>query len=280
MERVCARTWEWGDYIPEVWEEWLADEGGLVLVGEWAGQVVALNKITFYPDGQVWLEGMRVDPDYRRRGIAGRFLEYSLDYARRRGARVVRLGTSSTNQAVHAIVARNGMERVGMYVLRSASAQPDGPLPVELGTDRAAEVEGVLLAGPVLDHNRGLYSVDWAWQELSGPRLGELLGAGQLVGWQDADGELAAVALVALDAEDKRLWIGLVDGLPEAVGKLARTIRGYATGVGADEAAIMLPDLPWLLETFEAAGYRVGRWEGQLWIFERWLAGTEREKAA
>ncbi|MGD8597084.1 MAG: hypothetical protein PVJ26_08665, partial [Anaerolineae bacterium] len=60
MERVCARTWEWGDYIPEVWEEWLADEGGLVLVGEWAGQVVALSKITFYPDGQVWLEGMRV----------------------------------------------------------------------------------------------------------------------------------------------------------------------------------------------------------------------------
>ena len=29
VERICAHTWEWGDYIPEVWEEWLADKRGV-----------------------------------------------------------------------------------------------------------------------------------------------------------------------------------------------------------------------------------------------------------
>ena len=37
MERVCAHTWEWGDYIPEVRDDWLADERGAVLVGELGG---------------------------------------------------------------------------------------------------------------------------------------------------------------------------------------------------------------------------------------------------
>lgn len=277
MERVCAHTWDWGDYVPEVWEDWLADEAGLVLVGEWAGRVVALSKITFHSNGQVWLEGMRVEPDYRRRGIAGRFLEYSIDYARHAGARVVRLGTSSSNQAVHAIAARNGMVRVGTYALRSAGARPEGPAPVRLGLDRVAEVHAVLRAGPVFHHGRGLYSVDWAWQELSDRRLEELLAAEQVIGWQAAGETLEAVAVLAVDAEDGRLWIGLVDGTVEGVGQLARASRRVAFEIGAEKAAIMLPDLPWLMEVFEAAGYQVGDWEGQLWIFELRLAGPAPE---
>jgi hypothetical protein len=50
--------------------------------------------------------------------------------------------------------------------------------------------------------------------------------------------------------------------------------------MGADEAAIMLPDLPWLREAFESTGYCAGRWEGQLWIFERWLTTTATAGAA
>jgi hypothetical protein len=41
MERICVQTWEWGDYIPEVWDDWLADEQGLPIVCELEGRVVA-----------------------------------------------------------------------------------------------------------------------------------------------------------------------------------------------------------------------------------------------
>ena len=75
IERICAHTWEWGDYIPEVWDDWLAegDRGeGHALVGEVEGFVVALSKVTLQTPDQVWLEGMRVDPDCRQRhGVAG-----------------------------------------------------------------------------------------------------------------------------------------------------------------------------------------------------------------
>src|SRR5215468_5486230 len=38
----CAHTWDWGDYIPQVWDEWLADPSGCLLVAILADRPVAL----------------------------------------------------------------------------------------------------------------------------------------------------------------------------------------------------------------------------------------------
>ena len=102
MEAICAHTWEWGDYLPEVWDDWLADAarsraeggGGALIVGEWAGRVVALSKITWQPRDQVWLEGMRVDPDYRRRGFAKAVVSACVRELARRGVRYAYIGSA------------------------------------------------------------------------------------------------------------------------------------------------------------------------------------------
>ena len=182
MQRICAHTWDWGDYVPEAWDMWLADEGGGLTVGEIGGRVIAVSKATFQPGGQVWLEGMRVDPNYRQRGVAGRFLEYNLAEARRRGARVVRLGTGGDNTPVHKMMARAGMERIGVYVLWLAEPLPGGPRPTILAENHATLVQSFLAGSPVLVHTRGLYSFDWAWTELSTGRVAQLLAAGQMAG--------------------------------------------------------------------------------------------------
>jgi GNAT superfamily N-acetyltransferase len=271
MERICTQTWDWGDYVPQVWDDWLADEQGSVLVGEAEGQVVALSKITFQTPDQVWLEGMRVDPEFRRRGIAGQFLRYSLDHVHDEGARVVRLGTGSGNMPVHIITARAGMERIGSYVLRTAEPLPDGPEPTVLAPDQAVQVSVFLQKSPVLAHSHGLYSMDWAWQELSGERMVRFLRDGQVAAQLAPDGSLVALAILRFEPDDDELWIGLADGQSDAVSTLATDIRVYATRVGAPKVRVFLPDVDWLRAAFEAAGYGFGDWEGDLWIFERRL---------
>ena len=57
MECVCAHTFDWGDYIPEVWDDWLADKQGTVIVGEVGERMVALSRITFQATGQVYIGG-------------------------------------------------------------------------------------------------------------------------------------------------------------------------------------------------------------------------------
>ncbi len=271
MERICAHTWDWGDYIPEVWDDWLADGRGLVIVGERAGHMVALSRITFTAEDEVWLEGMRVDPHYRGQGIAAQFLDYSLAQARARGARVVRLGTGGHNTAVHAIVARAGMHRIGSFVLLVAEASLGESQPTLLTRRQAAQVQSFLRNSPVLAHTHGLYSVEWAWQELSDDRITQFLDEGRVAAQCAADGQLLALATVHLQPADDEMWVGFADGQIEAVVELATAVRAYAASLSAVKVRVMLPDLAWLRDAFRAAGYGLGDWEGELWIFERYL---------
>ena len=162
MERICAHTWEWGDYIPEVWDDWLTDEQGLPIVGELAGRVVALSRIRFQTPDQLWLEGMRVDAEYRSRGIGRQFLEHSIAFAQERGARVVRLSTSYHNFPVHTLTAQAGMEYVGAYQLRTAAPLPGVADPVFLSAEHADPARAFLNDSPMLAYTHGLYSLDWA----------------------------------------------------------------------------------------------------------------------
>jgi GNAT superfamily N-acetyltransferase len=271
MEHITAHTWEDGDYIPQVWDEWLGDEKGEMTVGEWGGPggpVVALSKITAQPEGQIWLEGMRVDPDYRERGIASRFLQYNLDYGRSHGARVVRLATSFRNTVVHHMVAHQGMERVGVYAVWVAEPLAEGPQPAFLAPKDAAKVDGFLGHSAVLAHTHGLYTRDWAAQELSAGRVAELLEKGRVAAQRAPGGQIAALAIVEAEPGDDEMWIGFADGQPEAVTHLATQIRAYAAQAGVDRIRMMIPDLEWLREAFRPAGYDWGDWDGELWVFE------------
>jgi GNAT superfamily N-acetyltransferase len=275
MERICAHTWDMGDYIPEVWDEWLADDEGPLLVGELDGQVVTLNKITWQPSGQIWLEGMRVDPEFRRRGISVRSLDFSLAYAREHKARVVRLSTGGQNLPVHTVVARAGMEHIGIYVLWTAEPLTgDWLQPLFLTPDQAPQVHAFLANGLVMAHTHGLYNMNWAWQELSAERVAQHLNEGQVLAQSAPDGRVAALAIVQFDVEDRHLWVSFVDGQAAAVTALAGGIRTYAAQLGAERVQVMLPDLAWLRDAFQAAGYGFGDWEGELWIFEYRLSAS------
>jgi len=250
----------------------LADERGSVIVGEVEKRVVALSRIVFHSPDQVWLEGMRVDPDFRGRGIATRFLDYSLAYAQQQGAQVVRLGTSSRNEAVQRMVARAGMQRVGTYVLWAAGPLASGELPLTLTPDHAAEVGAFLQASPLRGCIPDLYSVDWVWQELTATRLARFLDRGEIVARLSQEGTLAALALVVHEQYDGVTWIGILDGQAAAATELARSIRVQAAQAGAARVEMMLPDVTWLRDAVAAAGFGPGDWEGELWIFEHRLS--------
>jgi GNAT superfamily N-acetyltransferase len=270
MERIASHTWDWGDYIPLVWDEWLADERGVVLVGDLGKETAALSKIAFLAPDEVWLEGMRVDPEFRRRGIASRFLEYSIAYAHERDGHVVRLATAGDNTAVHHIAARAGMECVGTYALWSAEPLPGESRPTFLTPAHGAQVQAFMEHSPVLAHTHGLYSAEWIWEELSAERLAGLLERGQVAARLGPDGTLLALATIHPDLDGERLWVGWADGQPGAVTGLATELRAQVAQIGSPKVEGMLPDVSWLREAFAAAGYGL-EGEGELWIFQRWL---------
>src|SRR5271157_1929223 len=63
-------VWGGHDYIPKVWDAWIGDRKARMFVVEVDGRPVGMNRMRFLPDGVAWLEGARIHPDFRRKGLA------------------------------------------------------------------------------------------------------------------------------------------------------------------------------------------------------------------
>ncbi|MEX0656901.1 MAG: GNAT family N-acetyltransferase [Nitrosopumilaceae archaeon] len=65
----CKSTFSWGDYIHHVWDDWL-DEGNFFVLCENKNPVAICHAFIVKNAKLVWIEGIRVDPNYRQKGYA------------------------------------------------------------------------------------------------------------------------------------------------------------------------------------------------------------------
>src|SRR3989454_9983187 len=104
----------WGGQvrIPDVFDTWVTHRSVPFFVAESAGRVVGMGKLTVVSPTEVWLEGGRVAPRWRRKGIATALIAHRIDYARERGFRVLRFSTASDNTPMHRAARTFGIGRV------------------------------------------------------------------------------------------------------------------------------------------------------------------------
>jgi len=85
------------DYILKILDSWLTDEKGKCLIVEDRDNVIAMNHF-FIQDGNVaWLEGARVDKEYRNKGIATFLANKTLEILKGMGIKKARLATVISN---------------------------------------------------------------------------------------------------------------------------------------------------------------------------------------
>ncbi len=77
IEEICAGIWNGHDYIPLVFDEWVKEEG--FYCGKIGDRIVALDKYTWHKNGVLWLEGLRVHPDFQGMGIGTEMVELMWD---------------------------------------------------------------------------------------------------------------------------------------------------------------------------------------------------------
>ena len=265
VEAICAQIWEGDDYVPRVWDSWLADPHGQLIIAEVNKRVVGLGKLSRLADDEWWLEGLRVDPAHRRKKIGGLLHGHLVKKARRVGRGTLRLGTRSDNEPVHRLAACDGFRRVATYQRYRAD-----PLAVEASSLRRLTEQDLpaawALAGESARYRAsgGLYEVFWRWKNLTRERLAHHLAAGDVWGAGTQE-ELSALALVYQSEET--LVVGLVDGKDEALAAVLRGLRELAAQLGRTEVLIKPLDDPALVAAVELAGYEQIQ-DKNLWIFE------------
>jgi len=86
----CKNTFSWGDYIDRVWDIWISEPNGIFLVAEIENhrkkKPIAVIHGILIPEKTIWIEGIRVDPEYRKQKLATNLINRILEYGRKNGA--------------------------------------------------------------------------------------------------------------------------------------------------------------------------------------------------
>lgn len=251
---MVATVWDGTDYIPEVWDEWRHAEDGPLIVGALGERPVALYKLTGLGPQEDWLEGVRVDPEYRGQGFARLLVANAIENARNRDKRTLRFQTSEANPTMHRIAEDLGFTLaypaelyyaepiVGMVAYR--------PLPITEMTRLLNDLE----RSPVLGLTGGQYTYGWTSYDMTVERLREHGAQGAIVGLAGEN------AWAIVDPSHRGgYWIAHAEGATNELVRLFRALRHTAVPTEAEfQARIHVPPDSPLFPALLEAGYTVG----------------------
>ncbi len=270
----CAHTWEWGDYIPKVWDAWLVDPSGKLLVAVLEGRPVALVHMQMVSSDECWLEGMRVDPSARGQGISRRINARAMQEAQQMGATVARLATHSNNLIAQRAVETAGFQQVGTYLHYAAPAEDlrGAPQPEVAGAYDLPALLAFLERSNILPTTGGLLYADWGdrTRALTKAVLEERIAGGQVLLLRQWD-DFQAIAICGFqDADEPVLLIEYIDGTTEGIGRMAYGLRTLAAERRLEQVAITIPNLLMVRDVLEGTGYQTED-TGFFLLYERQL---------
>lgn len=251
----CRKTWpDYGDYIPRVWDKWIKDTQGRLVLAEFEGKPVGIAKVSDFGGGEVWLEGLRVDRRYRRRGIANEMNLEVLRTLRRIKPRVVRYCTGARNRASRRVGVKMGFEivaRTRYYWSKPRKGRIRGEWARMRDID---EIYEFMLASRFLEMTAGLIAEGWIFRELTRPLLGNYIRQRRVLTRHGAGG-LDGVAVYPYEENDDTITLGYIDGSKPAIVELARNCRYLAREIGRPYCSVAVPTRGYA-KVMEEAGYK------------------------
>lgn len=255
------------DYIGDVYHDWIADDDGetrqtfVADVGAEPpttdlGGIVQVTTLSAY---EAWAQGMRVNPDYRGRGLAKRLSDATFAFAREAGASVVRNMIFSWNIASLGLTRDTGYDP-GIefrWVHPRPDADADETLRVETGGDADADAAWAFWTGSeVRTDLRGLVSdpeETWALSELTRVRLGDAAEEGRLLVVRSGGTRGFAYRNRTYDREndggETETWAEYAVGAwarddEDAARAVVAAVSRDAASVDADRTRVLVPEGP------------------------------------
>jgi GNAT superfamily N-acetyltransferase len=225
LMEFIKHVWGGHDYLPYVWDDWLKEKGTRMNVVEVDGRVVGMNRLRLMPDGTGWLEGVRIHPDYRGRGLAGMLGERSMRDGARTGVTRYRLTSNVTNRTAHRQVAKLGMKelsRINTYgATGKARFRPQKSVRVAKAGE-AKEVLKMVRATKEFKLGSGVYWDAFATADLNEKTVRSLVADGSVLLTE------GAVAVYRIGGEGGQKWrqICFLGGEPEAAATLVKHAYG------------------------------------------------------
>lgn len=253
---AAVRTiWGGQDRVPDVFESWVTHRTGPFFVAESGGRVVGMGKLTVVSPTEAWLEGGRVAPRWRRKGIATALIAHRIAYARERGFRVLRFSTASDNTPIHRAAKRFGFTLVGRLSRRAAPATA-GPSPARATRAQARAV--LRRVSPLVQLGHG-----WEWREITGHDVRSAIARSRVF----VSDERVGAAAVFGAPYDRSLMLAAVGGRAGPLADLLRGLRSEASRRRLEDVSFYVSNAG-ERRAARSAGYR-RPWSGEIYLFEK-----------
>ena len=179
--KFCVDTFEWGDYISDVWDLWYSERNGVLLVAEYEESsvhirkhlpVIGVSHASLLPGSKsVWLEGIRVNSKYRRRSVATELINKMVLYGKGQGAKEASAMVSKSNIASQLMMEKNGFSVVSKWNYYRVDEIPKRAIKIEL-RPRIATFEdsemiwNYLRWSKIYESSGKTYVNSWQWHPL------------------------------------------------------------------------------------------------------------------
>jgi len=256
-------TFPWGDYVGREFPNWLDRADQLAMVGiDEGGTPIAVARVALLSDAEAWLSGVRIHPEHRRKGIGSEMNEHGVNWARERGARVIRLATEDVNTPARNQVEKLGFRAVARFVLaeRRLERVPAGAGIASnggrrlTGTERldlapSAEADPAYLVWSTGDHARvghQLYAHQgWSFRQLKPTDLVVAAKARKL--WTSP----SAWVIAEEEKADDEIWVPLFITTIEDADRAVTALIDHVQEHNASRVAVMIPRIDWLEEALQ-----------------------------
>jgi GNAT superfamily N-acetyltransferase len=189
---LSSHIWEGGDYIPDVWDEWLAEMDGMLGVAEMHGRVAGVFKLTKFQEREWYLEGLRVHPDFQGMGVASHIHDYILETWRRIGNGIIRLTTGSYNVKVHRMCEQSGFIRIAEFIPYQAPSLAESTSNfIRVKEREAKQAMDFVLKNPTHALSSGLINLRWVYGDPQLKYIEFAIEKGHAWWWRDGLGFLS-----------------------------------------------------------------------------------------
>jgi len=255
-------TFSWGDYVADVFDAWMEDPDGQVLVAATENdEAIGIARVYLLSGSEAWAQAARVHPDHRRLGIAGRLTRAAETWAAERGALVIRLLTDDWNEPAQRQVEKSGYRLVARWAMVQKSVGSSVPTHPGNGGRRAPaeerlrpasrhEVEPAFLAwssGDLITAGHGLFpAIGWMWRQMTLDDVANAARSRTL--WECPAGWLIG------NVHEDMFWVPWVVTGPEDAYRLLKAAIDLAEEQGAERLRLLIPQTDWLLRAVRRAG--------------------------
>jgi GNAT superfamily N-acetyltransferase len=250
-DRVIEMTKDvWGghDYMPSVFDDWVADSASAFQALEVDGEVVGVHRVRPYAPGLLWYEGLRVATSHRRQGLARAMLTSAIAEAREHGGGEMRLATG--NQDALSLFESAGFRRLVDVRWWRGPRMEGGESPRIPDASEAVRLWPMVSASPGIELFGGVMADFEGARDLNAAELGTLAENGML---RVGPGGRAVAGL-------RRPWgdniaVGFLAGTGGALRELLEALRFEADADGLDDVVVSLPRDHPAAADLRASGY-------------------------